>query len=142
MYTTPPQRCLAVAQAMPGFLPVRLTWLSFCGCSNGGGEYGGFCYLSAATVRTFTQQAGSTGRGLGWDKPSRDKNSSVPPEFSSETFGHLGFTGTAAWCDPKRQLIIVILTNRVHPTSSDTRFVRENIRRRLLETIQADLGLR
>lgn len=107
-----------------------------------GGEYAGFCYFSAATVRTFTREAGNTGRGLGWDKPSKDKGSSVPPGFSEETFGHLGFTGTAAWCDPKRRLIVVILTNRVHPTSSDTRFVRENLRRRLLEAIQADLGLR
>ncbi|MCX7606714.1 MAG: serine hydrolase [Bacteroidia bacterium] len=107
-----------------------------------GGEYAGFCYFSASTITTFTREAEPTGRGLGWDKPTRDKNSSVPPGFSSRTFGHLGFTGTAAWCDPQRQLIVVILSNRVHPFSSDTRFVQQNIRRQLLEAVQADLSLR
>jgi CubicO group peptidase (beta-lactamase class C family) len=30
--------------------------------------------------------------------------------------GHLGFTGTSLWCDIERELIGVLLTNRVHPT--------------------------
>lgn len=107
-----------------------------------GGEYADFCYLSAATVSTFTREADNTGRGLGWDKPSREKGSTVPPTFSPQSFGHLGFTGTAAWCDPRRQLIIVILSNRVHPTSGDPRFNQMSIRRQIIEAIERDLRLR
>jgi beta-N-acetylhexosaminidase len=32
------------------------------------------------------------------------------------TFGHTGFTGTSLWCDPRHDLCVVLLTNRVHPT--------------------------
>lgn len=107
-----------------------------------GGEYGGYCYFSASTVSTFTQEVERTGRGLGWDKPSRDKQAVLPSTFSRESFGHLGFTGTAAWCDPRRELIIVILSNRIHPTSTDTRFNQLNIRRQIIEAIESDLRLR
>jgi CubicO group peptidase (beta-lactamase class C family) len=30
--------------------------------------------------------------------------------------GHTGFTGTSLWIDPDRELIVVLLSNRVHPT--------------------------
>jgi CubicO group peptidase (beta-lactamase class C family) len=36
--------------------------------------------------------------------------------FSAHSFGHTGFTGTSIWIDPDRQLFVVLLTNRVHPT--------------------------
>lgn len=36
--------------------------------------------------------------------------------FGDETFGHLGFTGTSLWIDPERQLVAVLLSNRVHPS--------------------------
>ncbi len=106
-----------------------------------GGEYGGHCYLSASTVWTFTREADRLGRGLGWDKPSKDKNSSVPPVLSPLTFGHLGFTGTAAWADPQHHLVVVILSNRVHPTAGDTRYNRLLIRRQIIEAILADIGI-
>ncbi len=105
------------------------------------GEYAGFCYLSPSTIRTFTQESERLGRGLGWDKLSRDRSSSVPEGFSRETFGHLGFTGTATWIDPKQELIVVILSNRTYPSSQNSRFVRENIRRQILEAVRHDLQL-
>jgi len=40
--------------------------------------------------------------------------------FGPETFGHLGFTGTSLWIDPERELVAVLLTNRVHPTRAST----------------------
>ncbi|MCS7162420.1 MAG: serine hydrolase [Bacteroidia bacterium] len=106
------------------------------------GEYGGHCYLSPATVRTFTSAAENLERGLGWDKPGSQRSSFLPRMFSQETFGHLGFTGTAAWCDPKRHLIVVILSNRTYPSSNDPRFNQQKVRLQLLEAIEADLGLR
>jgi len=33
--------------------------------------------------------------------------------------GHLGFTGTSFWIDPETSLIIIFLTNRVHPLRSN-----------------------
>jgi len=71
-----------------------------------------------ASVRRFTARAnlvpGST-RALGWDTPS-EKGSSAGRYFSSGAFGHTGFTGTSVWADPERDLGVILLTNRVHPT--------------------------
>ncbi|MEV0563155.1 serine hydrolase domain-containing protein [Dactylosporangium sp. NPDC050588] len=33
-------------------------------------------------------------------------------------FGHTGFTGTSLVCDPGRRIVLVLLTNRVHPDAS------------------------
>jgi CubicO group peptidase (beta-lactamase class C family) len=41
--------------------------------------------------------------------------------MSDRAFGHLGFTGTSVWCDPERDLVIVLLTNRVHPSRANER---------------------
>ena len=55
-------------------------------------------------------------RTLGWDTPSRNGKSSAGDYFSTCTFGHLGYTGTSLWIDPENEIIVVLLTNRVHPT--------------------------
>ena len=55
-------------------------------------------------------------RGYGWDRPDRDGTSSAGDYFSDKAFGHLGYTGTSFWIDPEQQLIVILLTNRVHPT--------------------------
>ncbi|MBC8207734.1 MAG: serine hydrolase [Desulfobulbaceae bacterium] len=52
---------------------------------------------------------------LGFDRPSAIGSSSGH-YFSDSTFGHLGFTGTSFWIDPEQQLVLVLLTNRVHPS--------------------------
>ncbi len=51
---------------------------------------------------------------LGFDRPS-PKGSSAGELFSRQALGHLGFTGTSFWLDPTKNLIVVFLTNRVHP---------------------------
>lgn len=68
--------------------------------------------LREATVRS--KLSGSTW-GLGFDTPSENQ-SSAGELLSRRSFGHLGFTGTSFWCDPERDLAIVLLTNRVHPS--------------------------
>jgi beta-N-acetylhexosaminidase len=105
------------------------------------GEYGGYCYFSAPTVRTFTREADKLGRGLGWDKPGKEKTSSAPPPLSTLAFGHLGFTGTAAWADPAHNLVVIILSNRIHPTAADPRYNQLLIRRKIMQAILADLGI-
>lgn len=49
---------------------------------------------------------------LGWDGKAED-GSAAGSLIDSDAFGHLGFTGTSIWCDPRRQLVTVLLTNRV-----------------------------
>ena len=36
--------------------------------------------------------------------------------LSRRAYGHTGFTGTSLYIDPEYDLVIVLLTNRVHPT--------------------------
>jgi len=52
---------------------------------------------------------------LGFDSPSRPL-SATGKYFSDASFGHLAFTGCSCWCDPTRELTVVLLTNRIHPT--------------------------
>jgi CubicO group peptidase (beta-lactamase class C family) len=51
----------------------------------------------------------------GFDGKS-DVGSSAGSRFGPNSIGHLGFTGTSLWIDPDRQLVGVLLTNRVHPS--------------------------
>ena len=57
---------------------------------------------------------------LGWDTPSAGHSSSGR-FFSKERFGHLGFTGTSIWVDPVHLLVVILLTNRVHPSRKNER---------------------
>jgi beta-glucosidase-like glycosyl hydrolase/CubicO group peptidase (beta-lactamase class C family) len=76
-------------------------------------------YLAPALVRDFTRKQpgpeGST-RALGWDTPSPEGGGSAGHLLSPASFGHTGFTGTSIWIDPERELLVILLTNRVHPT--------------------------
>lgn len=49
---------------------------------------------------------------------------SCGPRFSPISVGHTGFTGTSLWYDPRSDLLIVILSNRVHPSRRNARFVK------------------
>ncbi|MGY8922886.1 MAG: serine hydrolase, partial [Flavobacteriales bacterium] len=43
---------------------------------------------------------------------------------------HSGYTGTYAWADPEKEIIIVILANRTYP-KDDNAFSKSNIRTRM-----------
>jgi CubicO group peptidase (beta-lactamase class C family) len=90
-----------------------------------GGDFEGRRIVSEATVDLFTRRAGvpSSDRALGWDTRAAE-GSSAGELFSPGSFGHLGFTGTSLWIDPERELFVVLLTNRVHPTRDNT-LIRE-----------------
>jgi len=53
---------------------------------------------------------------IGWDRPSHI-NSQAGRYFSDSSIGHLGYTGCSMWIDLKKEFWIVLLTNRVHPTT-------------------------
>lgn len=80
-----------------------------------GGEYGGHAVLRPATISRWTaRQDSASSRALGWDTPS--PRSSAGRYSSPESYGHTGFTGTSLWIDPRRDLFVILLTNRVNPT--------------------------
>ena len=74
-------------------------------------------------VRRFFSRFEGRGRALGFDAPS-PSNSSAGRHFSFHSVGHLGFTGTSFWMDLDKKIIIILLTNRVHPTRSNQRIKR------------------
>ena len=45
--------------------------------------------------------------------------SSCGTRMSPTAIGHTGFTGTSLWIDWERDLYVVLLTNRVHPTPAN-----------------------
>jgi CubicO group peptidase (beta-lactamase class C family) len=81
--------------------------------------------IPQAVVQTFTRRQSlvpGSSRALGWDTPS--ERSSAGTKLSDSAFGHTGFTGTSIWLDPERNLYIILLTNRVHPTRENSRIYR------------------
>ena len=81
-----------------------------------GGEYGGKRVFSRAAVDAMTSdQNGSLEApwGLGWALRDSPVWNFFGELVSAKTFGHTGATGTVAWADPKRDLLCVILTNRM-----------------------------
>lgn len=83
-------------------------------------------FLRPETVREFFARQNKTAGctcALGWDTPSHE-NSSAGRYLSHTSVGHLGFTGTSVWMDLERDVIIVFLTNRIHPTRQNEK-IRE-----------------
>jgi len=97
---------------------------SFCQMLLNGGVYAHHRILRRATITQFTtpQQLSSGTRTLGWAVPTEGGSSGH--YFSSHSFGHTGFTGTSIWIDPDRQLFVVLLTNRVHPTRENQKIAQ------------------
>jgi len=55
---------------------------------------------------------------MGFDTPS-PSGSSAGKYLSGKSVGHLGYTGTSFWVDPTRDIVITLLTNRVHPSRAN-----------------------
>ncbi len=70
--------------------------------------------LNKNVIQELLKQKKTGGFRAGFDTPSKS-NSSSGRYFSPGSIGHLGFTGTSLWMDIDRSVIIVLLTNRVHP---------------------------
>jgi len=52
-------------------------------------------------------------RSIGWQLAST-RDSAAGPGLARDSFGHLGFTGTSCWVDPRRGRVFILLTNRTH----------------------------
>ncbi|MGL4364428.1 MAG: glycoside hydrolase family 3 N-terminal domain-containing protein [Bacteroidales bacterium] len=109
------------------------------------GSYGGLQFIAEKTIKEFTKCQGcSIGnrRGFGFDKPEFDRKKTNPvPKASPESYGHSGFTGTFVWVDPKRELVYVFLSNRIHPDYTNNLItssgIRTNILREFINIIDA-----
>lgn len=96
--------------------------------------------LRAEVVQEFTRRQGippGSTRALGWDTPSDSGYSSAGTKLSRQSFGHTGFTGTSIWMDPERDVVVILLTNRVHPTRGNTKIlqVRANVADLVVEAL-------
>ncbi|MDL2231379.1 serine hydrolase [Porphyromonadaceae bacterium OttesenSCG-928-L07] len=105
-----------------------------------GGEYGGDQFLSDSTIHLFGYQTNcydKNRRGLGFDKPEFDVKKSSPAceDAPPGSFGHSGFTGTIAWCDPDHQLIYIFLSNRTFPSEFNNKLSDQNIRTKIQSVI-------
>jgi uncharacterized protein YbbC (DUF1343 family) len=68
----------------------------------------------AAMTRPQSPPGGSALRGLGWDIDS-PYAVWLAPSFSTQSYGHTGYTGTAIWIDPATKTFLIVLSNRLHP---------------------------
>jgi CubicO group peptidase (beta-lactamase class C family) len=76
--------------------------------------------LGGPTVQHMVAPGKDDERPLGFDAPS-GAHPSCGRRFSPSTVGHLGYTGTSFWMDLHRRVIVVLLTNRIHPTRANVR---------------------
>lgn len=99
-----------------------------------GGTYGGIQYFKPETVEMFSsKQSRTSRRGLGFDRS--DLKAEYPSKLASaNTFGHTGYTGIRVWVDKDVNLIYILLTNRVHPVTSN-KLGDLNISSRLMDSI-------
>jgi beta-glucosidase-like glycosyl hydrolase/CubicO group peptidase (beta-lactamase class C family) len=90
---------------------------------NGGASEGGRL-LKPETIALFTARqnvvAGSS-RALGWD--TADGKNSAGHLMRARAFGHTGFTGTSVWVDPEKNMFVILLSNRVHPTRDNQKLL-------------------
>ena len=99
--------------------------------------------LRPETVRAMTRlqaQEGAVRRGLGFALWSPDLDASSNP-LSPDTFGHTGFTGTSLWLDPRREIVIACLSNRVYYGRSNAEAMG-SFRVRLNQVIASNCAVR
>lgn len=74
---------------------------------------------------------------LGFDTPSHPSSSGK--YFSPNSLGHLGYTGCSFWWDLKQDVVIILLTNRVHPSRENKKITE--FRPIIHDTVIESLGL-
>ena len=104
-------------------------------------------FVDREVVRMFwtkDSSVESSSWALGWDTPSQYSSSGAGAVSSSGRFfsrhaiGHLGFTGCSIWIDPEREIDVILLTNRIHP-STDNESIKQ-FRPALHDLVMETLG--
>lgn len=88
--------------------------------------------VPARAARLTTKKRSGGSLRAGFDGKA-ERNSSAGSFASEEAFGHLGYTGTSLWCDPNRELVVVVLTNRVCPSRDNVKL--RNLRSEIHEAL-------
>jgi CubicO group peptidase (beta-lactamase class C family) len=107
-----------------------------------GGEYGHSRILKAATVKLMEQNMNQAfpgdDHGLGFELNQGWYMDSLSEEG---TLGHTGYTGTSLVISPQNQTIVILLTNRVHPTRNtvSTNQTRRLVARQAGDAIPVDI---
>lgn len=110
------------------------------------GTYAGKQYLKPEVIEEYTncqycedsipKKVNENRRGAGFDKPALHGEPGPTCDcISFESYGHSGFTGTYAWVDPEEELVYIFLSNRVHPSATNSKLVKLNIRTRIQEKL-------
>jgi beta-N-acetylhexosaminidase len=96
-----------------------------------GGRYGGQQLFNKDLLADWTRQqfpGTANRRALAFDRPAVPASGNTAPGASAGSFGHSGFTGTYFWVDPARELVVVVLTNRLNPSRRNNKLGQLNVR--------------
>ncbi|HEX8504789.1 MAG TPA: glycoside hydrolase family 3 N-terminal domain-containing protein [Hymenobacter sp.] len=100
-----------------------------------GGRYGGQQLFNQEIMAEWTkcQFCPDNRRALAFDRPAANPTVNSAKSASQSSYGHTGYTGTYFWVDPKEELVVVLLTNRVHPTRNNNKLTELSVRSSLLQ---------
>ncbi|WP_241502212.1 glycoside hydrolase family 3 N-terminal domain-containing protein [Hymenobacter glacialis] len=100
-----------------------------------GGRYGGQQLFSQEILADWTrcQFCPDNRRALAFDRPAANPTVNSAKGASPGSYGHTGFTGTYFWVDPREELVVVLLTNRVHPSRLNNKLSELSVRSALLQ---------
>ena len=100
-----------------------------------GGRYGGQQLFGKDILADWTrcQFCPDNRRALAFDRPAANPTVNSAKRASPSSYGHTGFTGTYFWVEPKEDLVVILLTNRVHPTRRNNRLSELSVRSSLLQ---------
>jgi CubicO group peptidase (beta-lactamase class C family) len=85
--------------------------------------HGSSLVIDPDVLAAFVRKSPGRNYVAGFDTPSK-VNSSAGRFFAPGSVGHLGFTGTSFWINPGSGLIVILLTNRVHPSRANQKIKR------------------
>jgi len=98
--------------------------------------------IKPSTIKNFTTSKSKVSRrGLGFDKPETDPKK-ISPCFEGcdpSVFGHTGYTGPCFWIDPKKEIVFIMLCNRVNEHRWNRTLMTEGIRDRIHSCIEKAL---
>ncbi|GAB3871926.1 glycoside hydrolase family 3 N-terminal domain-containing protein [Hymenobacter segetis] len=100
-----------------------------------GGRYGGQQLFDKTVLTEWTscQFCPDNRRALAFDRPAANPTVNSAKSASQRSYGHTGFTGTYFWVEPEKDLVVVLLTNRVHPTRRNNKLGDLSVRSSLLQ---------
>ena len=102
-----------------------------------GGRYGGQQLFDKEILANWTscQFCPDNRRALAFDRPAANPAVNSAKSASQSSYGHTGFTGTYFWVEPKEELVVVLLTNRVHPSRNNNKLTELSVRSSLLQLV-------